>query len=433
VTPKAGALNSREGWEGLLNNSIDDRSEDWTAHPDAITGRGMVIFDPTRVLAAMERAGIDLLMPHTIVNAAYLADYYFYDFPPFYTTEAGLPYMAFVGYPGDTRVDAFLVAHTGGNAMDLGDHDPWIKDRYLFGPTEPRALRVEPARSARPVSQSAVAAAASAIADRGMTGARIGVELPFLGVTVLERLQAALPSVTFVDGTPVLEECRLVKTPEELRRIQVAAEGSRLIHLGLSKQLREGLTGYEIDRLIKLAGAEHNRDLEFREIHPNRNGVLRFCPSSLEVMRGESIVIDVGTRYLGYTSDMAHNHSVGEPDPSVLDLHRRVRTVFEEVVALLRPGIAAGEVGRHGLRRLRELDVPMAYNLVGHGIGRVVHEAPVLAPENAQVIEEDMVVAVEIPIFVPGVGAVQIEENYAITKGGARWLAPSTLDILMTQ
>jgi Xaa-Pro aminopeptidase len=412
-----------------VRDSIGDDTQDWLAYPDAITGRGMVLFDEGRVRAAMDHEGIDLLLPHTVLNAGYLSDYYYYDFPPFYATESGLPYLGFVGFPGDPRLEPFMVGHTGGNAMDIGDQDPWIKDRYLFGPADHHEIRDAPARSSRPVSTTALDAAAMGVMDRELSGARIGVELAFLGARVLQMLQASLPGAAFVDAGPILDHSRIVKTPEELRRLTRAAEGSRLIHEAVTDALREGMSGYELDRTIKRAAAEHNRDIEFREIHPNASGVLRFCPSPLTVVAGESIVVDVGTRYLGYVSDMAHNHSLGPPASAVADLHARVSQVFGEVVERLRPGVSCAEVASHGLRRLKELDVPMAYQLVGHGIGRGVHEGPVLSEHDTRILEEDMVVSAEIPIFIPGVTAVQIEENYVITTDGARCLAPSPLGV----
>ncbi|MEI8353780.1 MAG: M24 family metallopeptidase, partial [Lentisphaerota bacterium] len=55
---------------------------------------------------------------------------------------------------------------------------------------------------------------------------------------------------------------------------------------------------------------------------------------------------------------------------------------------------------------------------VGHGIGIEINELPVLAPRSDAVLEANMILALEPKFVFPGVGAVGIENTYAVTAAG---------------
>ena len=397
-----------------------------------VFGEGVQLFDHAKASRLMEAAGIDLLLPHTTLNAGYLADFYFYNVAnmPYYLSEDQELYTFFVGLPADPSLEPFLLGRTGGNAFDLGYIDPWIKDRYLFGPVEPREVRVAPARSWRPVSPMPVDAAALAIKDRGLEGATIGVEMPWLGASILAGLQERLPRARFVDATGLFAKLRLIKSPEEIRRLEVAADAARRTHWRLHSALREGMTGFDIDRVIQMSFAEQGIANEFREIHPNRDGAMLFCPSPLRVTRGQSITIDLGGRYLSYVSDMARNYSVGEPDPAIIRLHAVMKESFEAILAECRPGVECSHLYEVGSKAFARSGYQMAYALLGHGLGRDTHEIPCLAADDHTVLEPGLAFTIELPMFIPGVGSVQLEDDFVVTEAGCRALAPSSIDIL---
>jgi Xaa-Pro aminopeptidase len=397
-----------------------------------VFGNGQQLFDRAKATRLMEEAGVDLLLPHTTLNAGYLADFYFYNVAnmPYYMSEDQELYTFFVGLPADPSVDSFMLGRTGGNAFDIGYIDPWIEDRYLFGPAEPAAVRVAPAKSWRPVSPMPVDAAALAIRDRKLERATIGVEMPWLGASILAQLQGLLPHARFVDATSLLARLRMIKCPEEIRRMEVAADAARRTHWRLRSALREGMTGFEIDRVIQSSFAELGVAPEFREIHPNVEAAMIFCPSPIAVTRGDSITIDLGARYLSYVSDMARNYCVGEPTPEIASLHAVMKESFEAILAECRPGVECSHLYEVGMRAFRKSGRQMAYSLLGHGLGRDTHEIPCLSASDHTVMEPGLAFTIELPMFIPGVGSVQLEDDFVITENGCRALAPSSLDIM---
>lgn len=62
----------------------------------------------------------------------------------------------------------------------------------------------------------------------------------------------------------------------------------------------------------------------------------------------------------------------------------------------------------------------------GHGIGLNVHEGPIISQKNEKTLKENMVIAIEPGIYVPGRYGVRIEDTILITKDGAEVLTKST-------
>ena len=65
--------------------------------------------------------------------------------------------------------------------------------------------------------------------------------------------------------------------------------------------------------------------------------------------------------------------------------------------------------------RIYEYDLIHA---LGHGVGMEVHELPFLSSKKDNLLKENMVIAVEPGIYIPGKFGVRIEDTILITKNG---------------
>ncbi len=61
----------------------------------------------------------------------------------------------------------------------------------------------------------------------------------------------------------------------------------------------------------------------------------------------------------------------------------------------------------------------------GHGIGMNVHENPVISPKSDKILKENMVVAIEPGIYIPGRFGVRIEDTVLVSKEDAHILTKS--------
>ncbi len=110
--------------------------------------------------------------------------------------------------------------------------------------------------------------------------------------------------------------------------------------------------------------------------------------------------------------------SVGEPSAEVRRVHAAMRRAMDAVLDALRPGAATADVYAVGDRVFREEGLENYLLYVAHGVGRNVHEEPVLAPGSAWTLAPGMVLAVELVTTLPHLGMIGLEDDVLITQDG---------------
>lgn len=238
------------------------------------------------------------------------------------------------------------------------------------------------------------------------------------------ELQRRLAGVRFVPGWNLFRRIRAVKTAEELECLKRAlALTEKAIHAAM-RVARVGVSEQqmieEFERTIVSGGA---KPLFTQIAFGRRGGHGNVMRRDATLKPGEFIRFDVGCMADGYTSDIARNFGLTEPDRRTRELYQAVLHGQEVAARALRPGVTARAVFEEGVRAIREAGIPH-YNRhhIGHGIGLEVYDIPTLMPTDETVIEEGMVLEVETPYYELGYGGLQPEDTVVVTPDGGRFL-----------
>ena len=170
----------------------------------------------------------------------------------------------------------------------------------------------------------------------------------------------------------------------------------------------------EIENFFKTNGAE---DVAFKPIvaigentsHPH------WKPGKREVRMADPILIDMGCKVNGYCSDMTRTIFMG----CILE---KIKPIYDLV--LKNQLILTSEMKEYGsiktISKIPESDFKLnGYNLIhaiGHGVGLDVHERPMLLVNNDTFLKENMVIANEPGIYLPGEYGVRIEDTVLVSK-----------------
>jgi methionyl aminopeptidase len=197
------------------------------------------------------------------------------------------------------------------------------------------------------------------------------------------------------------------KSPEEIDRM--AAAGAILVRCLklLEGKVREGVTTAELDeaaeRFIRSQGAEPAfkgyRGFPGSICTSPNSMVVHGIPGPYKLERGDLISIDVGVVLDGWVADAARTFPVGQVTPVAHKLLDTTKAALFDAVEQCRPGNRLGDVSHAVQARVEGDGLSVVRSLVGHGIGRSMHEDPQVPnfgeAGRGPLLEEGMVLAVE--------------------------------------
>lgn len=142
--------------------------------------------------------------------------------------------------------------------------------------------------------------------------------------------------------------------------------------------------------------------------------VVHGFPSDYKLQEGDIASVDCGTIYKGFYGDSAYTFPVGklsEVDQALLDATKAsLYKGIEKAVA----GNRIGDIGYAVQSYVEKLGYSVVRELVGHGIGKRMHESPEVPnygrPGRGVKLQEGMVICIE-PMINEGVKEVYLEDN----------------------
>jgi len=139
--------------------------------------------------------------------------------------------------------------------------------------------------------------------------------------------------------------------------------------------------------------------------------VVHGIPGPYRLKAGDIIAIDVGVTLNGWVADAARTFPVAEVSKQARNLLSATEQALHAGVAQCAPGNRLGDVSSAIQRVAEGAGLAVVRSLVGHGIGRNMHEDPQVPnygkPGKGPLLEEGMVLAVE-PMTTAGRPAVRV-------------------------
>ncbi len=153
-------------------------------------------------------------------------------------------------------------------------------------------------------------------------------------------------------------------------------------------------------------------------------------PSTRVVGRDEPVIIDYTATFQGYTIDMTRVFVCGTLRPELERAMEAALAIQAAVARRLVPGAAPEAVWGEARAMAEAAGLGQHFmgppgdqaRFVGHGVGLELDELPVLAPGFTTPLQAGQVIAVEPKFVFPGLGAVGVENTWAVAAGGGERL-----------
>ncbi len=283
---------------------------------------------------------------------------------------------------------------------------------------------------------------------------RIGLELDVLPAARYLRYRDLLPDAELVDVSDVLAGVRAVKSTWELTMIGKAAEQVAAAFAAapalVAEQPTDRAIQIELEHLMRQAG--HQGPLRFRGLNgqmfygavlagpdgaiapwadtplggPGPSAAVGKGPGGWEIRDGDAVTVDLVGGWEGYLADATRTFFRGTPNPQLAEALAVCESILAALEELMVPGTPAEQLYLRGLELATEAGFgdhwmghgPGRVRFVGHGVGLEINERPFLAQGFTDPLAFGNVIAVEPKLVFPGLGAVGVENTYAVDRDG---------------
>lgn len=371
-----------------------------------------------RIALAIERAGLDALVATTSENAEYLSGR-----PSTIATLWPVPGLVAVAVNarGDLAVAAGDQEIAGyQRASERFPHPLWIEHLDLRGGGGSLAERVSAARPAGPLDRPAqfdaeVLLDAIAAAIRAVAGARgrVGLELAALPAWMGDGLRARLPATEFVDATAVLDDLRAIKDAREQANLRLAGYLTDVGIAGARDALQPGLRDIDVSAAYQTAIWQAVRgDARFAGVRQVEGLVsVGDGQGPVTVGPGQTVKLDMQVDVSGYHSDIGRTYCL-QPRSEQQAIYDALRAALDAAIAAAVPGAPISDIWWAGATAMRAAGFAnYSRGHLGHSVGLAHHyeEAPFVSATETRPLAPGMVISIELPYYLLGVGGYQME------------------------
>ena len=215
-----------------------------------------------------------------------------------------------------------------------------------------------------------------------------------------------------------------IKSPKD---IKLMAEGGKIlarVKNALEEKVDAGVSAYEIEELASLLIKKEGAEESFKKVPGyhwatcvNVNeGIVHGIPKKDVVFKkGDVVSIDCGVFYKGFHTDTSITKGI-DVDDKLMDFIDTGKSALNRAVKKAVPGGRIYDISEAIESTLLNKKLTPIRALVGHGVGRELHEAPAIycfthgKRTDSPEIKEGMVLAIEV-MYSFGNGEVGIEED----------------------
>lgn len=279
------------------------------------------------------------------------------------------------------------------------------------------------------------------------------------------RCAKAFGNVRTVNASPVIRDLRKIKSPYEIMQMRESAR-LQTESLRLMPQLyAKGMTDRDLTIEIEYTFRKKGSLGMFRIFGPSMEAFMgqtlagdnAAAPSPYDfalggagehpslpvgdngtlLTEGMAVMVDMNGNFTGYIADQSRTFSIGRLSDKAYYSHQVSLEIHDELQSMGRPGVACEELyhkaieiaKRHSLQDFF-MGTHQQAKFVGHGVGLVINEMPVLCDRNKEPLEKSEIIAIEPKIIVEGTGAVGIENTYLVTESGLENLTTAPTEII---
>ena len=217
-----------------------------------------------------------------------------------------------------------------------------------------------------------------------------------------------------------------IKSEEDIRILKENALIVSRTLAEVAKYIEPGIQTIELDRIAEDFLTEEGAIPGFKGYNgfPNtlcisiNDEIVHGIPGERVLKNGDIVSIDCGSIKNGFYGDSAYTFAVGDVAPEVLDLLRRTRESLFLAIEMAVSGKRVGDISAAVQEYVESFEYSIVRELVGHGIGRHLHEKPDIPNYGKKgsgvKLQEGLVICIEPMINLGTKNILQAKDGWTI-------------------
>ncbi len=220
-----------------------------------------------------------------------------------------------------------------------------------------------------------------------------------------------------------------LKTEDEINLMRQAGDLVGRTLAEVARHIRPGVTTKQLDTIAETYLRDHGAIPSFKH-YPNSKGapfpasictsindtIVHGIPSQSAVLHeGDIISVDCGAEFNGFHGDSCYTFAVGQVSDDIRRLMLTTRQALDEGILAATAGAYLGDIGHAIQQHCEAQGYGVVRELTGHGVGRQLHEEPLVpnygAPGRGLMLKEGMCIAIE-PMITLGQRYIELLPDY---------------------
>lgn len=237
-----------------------------------------------------------------------------------------------------------------------------------------------------------------------------------------------------------------LKTEKEINQMRIGGKILAKTLTAVCNMAKPGVSTLELDQFAEKFIKENGGIPGFKGYH-GFPGTLCTCRNEVIVHgipkaddlleEGDLLTVDCGVIYEGLYTDAARSITIGVASPEKEKLISTAYLALQNAINIAKPGNKLNEIGKAIQKTVEDANFRVIYDLTGHGIGKNLHEEPIVLnyydKKDVHQLKPGMTIAIE-PIFSVGThDMITLKDNWTIVTKDDSCAVQVENTILITQ
>jgi Xaa-Pro aminopeptidase len=210
------------------------------------------------------------------------------------------------------------------------------------------------------------------------------------------------------------------KTKDEINKLIKSSKLADDCFKYICKNIEIGMTEKQIAKKMDTYMLTHGAtSLAFDTIVGSgpKSSQIHSKPGTRKIADGDIIQLDFGCIVDGYCSDTSRVLFINRVLPEYKKIYDIVLKAHSMCAKMTKPNMKASDVDLTAREYIKSFGYDFKHAL-GHGVGKEVHEAPIVSPKNTkEKIKNNVVFTIEPGIYIKGKFGIRIEDTVVMENG----------------